>query len=300
MESKPQLQEAQELFFRPLTRIVKGSGGSSITNYLPPLEVGIAVLPSNEACPGEKIIETLAVNPAVDGAGGATIHNAFSESVKVNPNIDGSGDKTVHNSVSESVAVNPNIDGSGDKTVHNSISESSTVALSPTTWKLAVYMNPNPNEFYPTQYNYSVNPAVGVYAESSGVSVVASADVPNFYAFVNWLVDGIANSGTFNALGTQNTYTFAAQTNGTTHSICAIFAYGWELNASASGPGSVSPSGTTIVAPGYSSQTFTATPNSGHSLSKWTFDGSTYSYSSSVNVGAQTPGTSHSLVAVFV
>ena len=301
-------QEVLELYFFPLFRVV-GNGGSGSTppssdpdfELAPTPNIGVLAVPHIWGVPVPVLTESVKVNPNVDGLGNKTIHETLSESVKVNPDVDGNHNKTIHGTLVESVRVNPDIDGAGNKTIHESITENVAVTKAPTNWFACIIVFPN-------NRSGDVSPLGSqTIASGTGLTVVATEDLGDFFGFFNWIVDGVITLGTMNLLSNTNTLAVAAKTAGTTHQIQAWFGYGWSLTSSVlSGPGSIDKVGTDVIPPGQNSTVYTATPtpNPGdpthpNLFEGWYLDGVKVSSSSTCVVGNQTSGTNHTLRAHF-
>ena len=136
------------------------------------------------------------------------------------------------------------------------------------------------------QWTYSIAVTAGANGtittgSSSGPSasnptIVAASSAQTFYIQANsgYHVDTVSVSGV--SQGAISQYTFTAPNTGAIsagRSISATFAINtYDLSATQSSGGSISPSGTTTVSEG-SSQTYTITPDAGYSISRVTVDG---------------------------
>ena len=103
---------------------------------------------------------------------------------------------------------------------------------------------------------------------------------------------------TYEAVGTAHSYSYPAQTVGSTHLLFGFFRAAWELVVSVSGGGTTNHTGTFEVADGSSSPSITAS-NGTQTFRYWLLDGDIYSESAAITLTAQQAGTTHTLTAVF-
>jgi hypothetical protein len=147
--------------------------------------------------------------------------------------------------------------------------------------------------FTPVQYTIAVSasPIAGGTVSSGGTfpagsSVTLTATANSGYSFVNWTQNG-------SVVSTSASYTFTLNSNVTLVANFTPVQYTIAVSASPSADGTVSGAGTFAAG---SSDTVTATPNSGFSFVNWTANGSVVSTSASYTF---TPNSNVTLVANF-
>jgi hypothetical protein len=248
-------QEVQELYFFPLARIVKKAS-------VPPPDV---MLP-----------------PSYSGVLGILVTQGV-----VSPQISEEGH--VYNGADATETIGEEGTVSNTPTASEAISEEASLQLDPTVWTLTISKQPGSAG--------TVDPS-GTQTAGTGVSINVTATEAQYWAFkttAGWLADGAAQNGTFNAARNQNSYTFPAQTLGTSHSLVAIFVSGWQLTVS----GSTNDS-TDQIPGGEASQTYTKRATvPPETWDGWYLDGAKVSTNTTYAVSAQTAGTSHTLEARF-